>query len=161
MTMADRIVVMHDGRVEQIGTPLDLYDNPVNLFVAGFIGSPAMNFVKGTMRRDGGQAWVDIADGVKLPAPGNRGGRDGQSVVYGVRPEHLAMASNGARGMRATVEVVEPTGADTFVYATVAGTQICAVFTERYDFRAGAEIELQPQLDVIHLFDAASGRKLD
>ena len=160
MTMADRIVVMHDGRVEQIGTPLDLYDNPVNLFVAGFIGSPAMNFIKGTLRRDGGRAWVESADGVKLPAPGNRGGGEGQSVVYGVRPEHLAMA-NGASGVPAVVQVVEPTGADTFVYATMAGTQVCAVFTERHEFRAGEAIQLQPQLDVIHLFDAQSGRKLD
>jgi len=161
MTMADRIVVMHDGRVEQIGTPLDLYDNPVNLFVAGFIGSPAMNFIKGALRREGGRAWVEAADGVKLPAPGNRGGRDGQSVVYGVRPEHLAIAANGANGVSAVVQVVEPTGADTFVYATLAGIQVCAVFTERHDFRAGESIRLQPQLDVVHLFDAGSGRKLD
>ncbi|HEX7967091.1 MAG TPA: sn-glycerol-3-phosphate ABC transporter ATP-binding protein UgpC [Stellaceae bacterium] len=161
MTMADRIVVMHDGRVEQIGSPLDLYDNPVNLFVAGFIGSPAMNFIKGAFRRDGGKAWVEAADGVRLPAPGNRGGRDGQAVVYGVRPEHLAIATNGAGGVPAAVQVVEPTGADTYVYATLAGIQVCAVFTERHDFRAGELIRLQPQLDVVHLFDAASGRKVD
>jgi multiple sugar transport system ATP-binding protein len=161
MTMADRIVVMHDGRVEQIGTPLDLYDNPVNLFVAGFIGSPAMNFIKGALRREGGRAWVEAPQGVKLPAPGNRGGHDGQSVVYGVRPEHLAIAANGASGVPAVVHIVEPTGADTFVYTTLAGTQVCAVFTERHNFRAGEGIQLQPQLDVVHLFDAASGRKLD
>jgi multiple sugar transport system ATP-binding protein len=160
MTMADRIVVMHDGRVEQIGTPLELYDNPVNLFVAGFIGSPAMNFIKGTLRRDGGRGWVDAAGGVTLPAPGNRGGRDGQPVVYGVRPEHLAIA-NGAGGVPAVVQVVEPTGADTFVYATMAETQVCAVFTERHGFRMGEGIQLQPQLDVVHLFDAQSGQKLD
>ena len=81
--------------------------------------------------------------------------------VYGVRPEHLAIAANGAAGVPAVVHVVEPTGADTFVYTTLAGTQVCAVFTERHDFRAGEGIQLQPQLDVVHLFDAASGRKLD
>ncbi|MFM8988902.1 MAG: ABC transporter ATP-binding protein, partial [Alphaproteobacteria bacterium] len=88
MTMADRIVVMHDGIVEQVGSPLELYDNPANTFVAGFIGSPAMNFFQGTLRRNGG-IWVEAEDGTKLPAPGNVGGSDGQKVVYGVRPEHL------------------------------------------------------------------------
>jgi multiple sugar transport system ATP-binding protein len=103
---------------------------------------------------------VEAAGGVTLPAPGNRGGRDGQPVVYGVRPEHLAIA-NGAGGVPAVVQVVEPTGADTFVYATMAATQVCAVFTERHAFRMGDGIKLQPQLDVVHLFDAQSGRKLD
>src|SRR5579862_4392025 len=87
MTMADRIVVMHDGRVEQIGTPLDLYDNPANLFVAGFIGSPAMNFIKGTLRRSAGAAYVEAPGGVKWPV-GNHGGTEGQAVAYGMRPEH-------------------------------------------------------------------------
>jgi multiple sugar transport system ATP-binding protein len=161
MTLAQRMIVMNAGRAEQIGTPMEVYENPATVFVAGFIGSPAMNFIKGTLRRESGRAWVDAPDGVKLPAPGNRGGHDGQSVVYGVRPEHLAIAANGAGGVPAVVHVVEPTGADTFVYTTLAGTQVCAVFTERHDFRAGEGIQLQPQLDVVHLFDAASGRKLD
>src|SRR5687767_4869105 len=85
MTMADRIVVMHDGIVEQVGSPLELYDNPANTFVAGFIGSPAMNFYQGTLRRNGG-IWVEADDGTRLPAPGNIGGENGQKVVYGVRP---------------------------------------------------------------------------
>jgi multiple sugar transport system ATP-binding protein len=159
MTMADRIVVMHDGRVEQIGTPLELYDNPVNLFVAGFIGSPAMNFINGSLTRAQGKAWVETPQGVRLPAPSNAAGGDGQKVVYGFRPEHLALAGDG--GVPAVVQVVEPTGADTFVYAELAGVQICAVFTERHDFRAGQTIRLQPRLEVVHLFDAESGRKLD
>ena len=158
MTMADRIVVMHDGIVEQIGTPLDLYDHPANTFVAGFIGSPAMNFFNGTLRRNGG-IWVEAEDGTKLPAPGSVGGVDGQKVVYGVRPEHLAMAS-GSTGVAAKVEVVEPTGADTLVFSTIAGIHTCAVFSERHDFRPGQEIRLQPRLDVVHLFDAASGQHL-
>ena len=160
MTMADRIVVMHDGRVEQIGTPLELYDRPVNLFVAGFIGSPAMNFIDGTLRREDGRAWIETKEHMMLPVPGNAAGRDGQAVVYGIRPEHLAIAGDGADGVKATVQVVEPTGAETFVYAELGATQLCAVFTERYDFRAGATIRLAPRRDLVHLFDAQSGRKL-
>jgi multiple sugar transport system ATP-binding protein len=158
MTMADRIVVMHDGIVEQVGSPLELYDHPSNTFVAGFIGSPAMNFYQGTLRRNGG-IWVEAEDGTRLPAPGEVGGSDGQKVVYGVRPEHLSLAS-GSAGVGAKVEVVEPTGADTLVFSKIAGVHTCAVFAERHDFRPGQEIRLQPRLDVVHLFDAASGKHL-
>ena len=94
MTMADRIVVMHDGRIEQIGTPLELYDRPSNLFVAQFIGSPAMNVVEGTVRRAGGAAHVEAAGGVRWPLDGGPGA-DGQAVAYGIRPEHLTLASGG------------------------------------------------------------------
>jgi multiple sugar transport system ATP-binding protein len=152
MTMADRIVVMHDGRVEQIGTPLDLYDRPANLFVAGFIGSPAMNFIPGRLRRGGNQGWVEAADGTRLPAPAGAGS-EGQEVVYGMRPEH-------PDGVPAMVQVVEPTGADTYVYAELAGRQVCAVFGERHVFRPGETIRLQPRLGLVHLFDAESGAKL-
>src|SRR5512143_532694 len=111
MTMADRIVVMHDGRVEQIGAPLELYDAPRNLFVAGFIGSPAMNFLPGVHRREGGGVVVDLEGGGRVPAPPSAAA-DGARVVYGVRPEHLAPAPDGA-GLAGEVVVVEPTGADT------------------------------------------------
>ncbi len=161
MTMADRIVVMHDGKVEQIGSPLELYDRPGNLFVAGFIGSPAMNFIKGTLCRTNGDAWVEAPGGVRLAAGPHAAGREGQEVVYGVRPEHLAVVGQGeAAAVPATVTVVEPTGADTFVYGEIAGTQMCAVFTERHDFSPGQQIYLQPKIPVTHLFDAASGTKL-
>src|SRR5438046_2311540 len=94
MTMADRIVVMHDGRIEQIGTPLELYDRPGNLFVAQFIGSPAMNVVQGTVRRAGGAAHVEAEGGARWPLDGGVG-VDGQAVAYGIRPEHLTLASGG------------------------------------------------------------------
>jgi multiple sugar transport system ATP-binding protein len=161
MTMADRIVVMHDGRVEQIGTPLDLYDNPANLFVAGFIGSPAMNFIKGKLRRSGGSVWVEANGGVRLPAEQGVAGSEGQDVVYGVRPEHMSVVGAGNGGVPAKVTVVEPTGADTYVYAEIAGEQVCAVFDERYDFAPDQVIHLQPKLAVTHLFDAATGNKLN
>jgi len=158
MTMADRIVVMHDGIVEQIGTPLELYDSPANLFVAGFIGSPAINLIRGTLRRNAGRNWVATDAGMDLPLNGNAGGQDGQPVVYGIRPEHLA-PSNG-EGLPVTVGVVEPTGASTFVYADLSGAQICGVFSERHGFTPGGQMHLMPHLDRVHLFDAATGRRL-
>jgi multiple sugar transport system ATP-binding protein len=161
MTMADRIVVMHDGRVEQIGTPLELYDAPANLFVAGFIGSPAMNFIDAVLRRENGALWAEAADGTRLPVGAKQAGREGQKVVYGTRPEHIALATDGASGVPAVVEVVEPTGADTFVYATLAGTQVCAVFTERHEFRAGDTVRFEPRRDLVHLFDRENGAKLN
>jgi multiple sugar transport system ATP-binding protein len=161
MTMADRIVVMHDGRVEQIGSPLELYDNPANTFVAGFIGSPAMNFINGRLRRDGDRASVEAADGTQLPLNRPVAAQDGQEVIYGVRPEHLEVAGDGTAGtMPATVTVVEPTGADTYVFGTIAGTQVCAVFNERYNFEPDQLIHLAPKGGITHVFDAATGNKV-
>src|SRR6188768_3108910 len=91
MTMADLIVVMRDGLVEQRGGPLELYDRPANLFVAGFIGSPAMNFVAGKVRNGS----VEVGQGVSLPMPRGTRGEEGQSVIFGARPEHLSLAANG------------------------------------------------------------------
>jgi multiple sugar transport system ATP-binding protein len=158
MTMGDKIVVMRDGRIEQTGSPLDLYDHPANQFVAGFIGSPAMNFLPGTLRRSGGAARVELKDGTQLDAPLHAGGTDGQPVVYGTRPEHLALASSG--GIPARVAVMEPTGMDTFVACRHEGTELSAVFRERHDFAPGSTIHLQPDLQRAHLFDAASGQRL-
>ncbi|HET7729157.1 MAG TPA: sn-glycerol-3-phosphate ABC transporter ATP-binding protein UgpC [Usitatibacter sp.] len=159
MTMADQIVVMKDGLVEQRGKPLELYDRPANLFVAGFIGSPAMNFLPGTLRRANGEASVELTDGVRLPAPPGIAGADGQKIVYGVRPEHLAMGSGG-QGLAATVVVVEPTGADTQVFSKVGDVEVTSVFRERHDFRPGEAIRLLPDLPRAHVFDAESGKSL-
>ena len=158
MTMADRIVVMHDGRVEQIGTPLELYDAPRNLFVAGFIGSPAMNLLRGVHRRAGDAAWVDLEDGGRVVAPPSRAA-DGAQVVYGVRPEHLAPAAEGA-GLAGEIVVVEPTGADTHVVVRLGATELVAVFRERHALRPGQRIHLQPDIPKTHLFDAASGTRV-
>jgi multiple sugar transport system ATP-binding protein len=158
MTMADQIVAMRDGRVEQIGSPLDLYDHPANLFVAGFIGSPAMNFLPGTLRRSGGAARVELQDGTLLDAPRNAAGNDGQAVVFGTRPEHLALAGSG--GLATQVVVTEPTGADTFVSCRHHGVEVAVVFRERHSFEPGSTIHLQPDLQRAHLFDAASGQRL-
>ena len=159
MTMAERIVVMNKGRVEQVGAPLELYDRPANLFVAGFIGSPAMNFVNGVLRRGNGEAQVVTEDGTALPLPPQAAGPEGAAVVYGVRPENLLLASDGA-GIAAEVEVVEPTGSDTLVFCHLGGGEVCAEFKERHAFAPGQAIRLAPQLDSVHLFDAESGLRL-
>src|SRR4051812_7905502 len=95
MSMGDQIVVMRDGRIEQTGSPLELYDHPANQFVAGFIGSPAMNFLPGIVRRDSGAPRVELGDGTRLQAPAHAGGVDGQPVIMGMRPEHLSLAASG------------------------------------------------------------------
>jgi multiple sugar transport system ATP-binding protein len=149
MTMADRIVVMNGGRVEQIGSPLELYDNPANLFVAGFIGSPAMNILRG--RADGGA--VLLAGGIRIPvAAPLPGGRD---VLIGVRPEHFAVAADG---LPAEVVLVEPTGADTQIFCKLAGSDVSAMVRERHAFQPGEAVRLKPQLT--YLFDPSSGARL-
>ena len=155
MTMADQIVVMRDGLVEQRGGPLDLYDHPVNLFVAGFIGSPAMNFIPGVARG----TRIDVGEGASVEVPRNAKLQDGQKVIYGTRPEHLSLGAEG-QGLPASVVVVEPTGADTQVFAKFAGTELTAVFRERHDFKAGESIRLVPDLVRTHVFDAETGKSL-
>jgi len=157
MTMGDKIVVMKDGRIEQTGSPLELYDHPANLFVAGFIGSPAMNFLPGTLRRANGAARVELGSGTTVNAPPSAGGADGQPVILGMRPEHLTLADSG---IPSQVVVVEPTGADTFVACRHEGTDVAVVFRERHDFAPGTVIHLQPDPRRAHLFDADTGRRL-
>ena len=154
MTMADKIVVMNGGNVEQIGAPLDLYDNPANLFVAGFIGSPAMNFLKG--RVDGGAFRAD--EGTSLPLPNTRGVPNGSPIVYGIRPEHFKL--NGS-GVPARVNVIEPTGSETQVMAEFAGTPIIAAFRERVSARPGEKINITPDPAMVHLFDAETGQRMN
>lgn len=159
MTMADKIVVMHDGKVEQIGQPLELYDRPGNRFVAGFIGSPAMNFVEG--RIEAGPAFAG-SNGVKLPLENLASAQVGRAVTLGVRPEHLQLAAADAPGaLHAEVVVVEPTGSEVQVNARLAsGEEIVAVFRERHLFQPGEKIGLKPMPGLTHLFDASSGERL-
>src|SRR6516165_9555076 len=157
MTMADKIVVMHDGIVEQIGAPLELYDKPQNLFVAGFIGSPSMNFLPGVVRANG-QIEFEGKGGVRMPLVSAPSGSDGREAVYGVRPEHFALAHDGAE---VVVQVVEPTGSEVQVVAQLGGTEVIAAFRERHPFKPGDKIRLKPNPQLVHLFDAASGQRLN
>jgi multiple sugar transport system ATP-binding protein len=153
MTMADQIVVMHDGRIEQTGSPLELYDRPANRFVAGFIGSPAMNFIEGT-QKDGA---LVAANGARLPVAGAIAANDGRALTYGIRPEHLDLADDG---FEAEVIVIEPTGSETQLFARLGQQEIVAIFRERHDFAPGQKIRLKPRAPVAHLFDASSGQRI-
>jgi multiple sugar transport system ATP-binding protein len=156
MTMADRIVVMHDGIVEQIGTPLELFDQPGNLFVAQFIGSPAMNVLPGTLRRGANGAHVE-ALGAQWPAPSTVSGNDGQAVSYGIRPGDLSLAD---AGVAAKVFVVEPTGAETELLLQVGDAQLTLVMHGRTTARPDDTVHLAIAAAHAHVFDRASGRRL-
>ncbi|MEF2071634.1 ABC transporter ATP-binding protein [Consotaella aegiceratis] len=154
MTMADRIVVMHDGFIEQIGTPLELYDTPANTFVAGFIGSPSMNMIAG---RIAGGAFV-ADDGTRVPLDGAAAGtEEGQAVVLGLRPEHFRLDE---AGLPAEIVTVEPTGAETHLSLRLAGHDVVAALRERVVEKAGATVCLSPDPGKIHLFDATTKRRL-
>jgi multiple sugar transport system ATP-binding protein len=157
MTMADRIVVMNDGRVEQVGTPLELYDRPANLFVAGFIGSPSMNFLKGSIRTRGRPAFVTDA-GITLPLAGAPPGADGRAALYGIRPEHFSL---GGKGIDAEVSVIEPTGSETQVFAKLGSDKVVGVFRQRIAARPGDLLPLLPDPAAVHLFDPASGARIN
>jgi multiple sugar transport system ATP-binding protein len=156
MTMADKIVVMRDGMVEQFGAPLDLYDRPNSMFVAGFIGSPGMNFLTGTIVRDGG-LWFELPEGQRLPLPPSSAAAEGQKVIYGIRPEHVRLSGDG---IEARVVVVEPTGAETQVTARLGDQNIVVVFRERLMLSPGNAVRLAPDAALVHLFDSKTQQRL-
>jgi multiple sugar transport system ATP-binding protein len=148
MTLADRIVVMHGGGIEQIGTPLELYDHPANEFVATFIGAPSMNLLDGI-----------LSDGNVRVGPQCFAGPNGTgNIKLGVRPEHLTLVNEG--GLPMQVKVVEPTGAETMVFLSYKGQDVTAVFRERYTFESGQTVHLKPNKDHLHIFNAETGLRL-
>ena len=156
MTMADKIVVMNAGRIEQLGNPLELYDRPANQFVAGFIGSPAMNFLPGTVeaggfRADGGTLW---------PLPAEAANANGRPAVYGVRPEHLQLTHGADQGVPLTVQVIEPTGSETQVYGKLGQLAMMGAFRERISARPGEPISVTADPSLVHLFDRQTGARL-
>jgi len=155
MTMADRIVVLNGGRIEQVGTPLELFDRPANRFVAGFIGSPAMNFIDGRCTPRGFEAqgavlplpsmdWLDVAD---------------QPMSYGIRPEHFEQCQPG-QGVAAQVQGVEPLGSDTQLNLRIGHAGVVVLLHERLAIEPGETMHLRPRLEAVHLFDAQSGQRL-
>jgi multiple sugar transport system ATP-binding protein len=163
MTMADTIVVLRTGRVEQIGTPLDLYNEPANLFVAGFIGSPRMNFLEAKVagrRADGVE--IRLNDGTPLLLPRDPGGaKDGDRLTLGVRPEHLVISGEGERpSVRATVNLTEPLGGESFVYGSLqSGEPITIKQPGQIFIKSGAVIAVAIDPGLCHLFDS-EGRAL-
>ena len=153
MTMADRIVVMHDGIVEQIGTPLELFDRPGNLFVAQFIGSPAMNVFKGTVQNGAVQAL-----GASWPLPtGAQAVANGTAVHYGIRPGDLSLATSG---IAAQVVVIEPTGAETELLLQIGDQKLVLVMHGRTNVQPGDTVYLQFDAAKAHLFDGQTEQRL-
>jgi multiple sugar transport system ATP-binding protein len=150
MTMADRIVVMRAGIVEQSGTPLELYDDPANIFVAQFIGSPSMNILEGEVR--GGA--FETADGIRLPLPASDIS-SGRRLSYGIRPEHIRLSDQGVPGV---IHLVEPTGATTEVAVQVGSQQIAAIAHERLTVQPGQHVMLSIDVSKVCLFDADGQR---
>lgn len=156
MTMADKIVVMRDGRVEQIGSPLDLYDRPDNVFVAGFIGSPSMNFIPGKIKAGAAEKVFISETGLELNLP-DTSVPDGQEVIYGIRPEDITIADHGAP---LEVIVVEPTGSETQIFAKHGTAKIDALVKDRISARPGSELGFFFDPSKAHLFDRATEMRL-
>ncbi len=159
MTLADRIVIMRDGHIQQIGTPLDVYQNPVNLFVAGFIGSPAMNLVPGRIATGEGGLVCDIGGDVKVPMPENRvdGLSNGRPVVMGIRPDDLVLvdADGGSHGWQteSRISVVEPMGPESILFLDLGGHEMVGKAEGRTVPEAGSTANMALNLDHLHLFD--------
>ncbi|MBC7338811.1 MAG: sn-glycerol-3-phosphate ABC transporter ATP-binding protein UgpC [Firmicutes bacterium] len=168
MTMGSRIVVMKDGRIQQVASPLELYEQPANLFVAGFIGSPPMNFVRGTLEPRDGDLWFAAA-GISIRVPGALAGATaglgGHPIVLGVRPEDILVDPERVRVLpdhrvEALVEVVEPLGADAFVHLLAGEQRLTARVPGRVKVRVGDRLTVAPDPDRIHLFDPATEQAL-
>ena len=159
MTLADRIVVLNQGKIEQQGTPIELYRKPANLFVAGFIGSPAMNFLDGVVEGVDGTPAVRLKDSTPIRIAGERKVKVGQSVKVGLRPEHLSLASAGSPLTGQTL-LVEPTGAQTHVLFDLAGEQVTAVVDGEAPVRYGQPLNVSVSPEQVYVFDAASGLAL-
>jgi multiple sugar transport system ATP-binding protein len=159
MTLADRVVVMNGGRIEQIGTPHELYHTPRTRFVAGFIGSPAMNFIPCRLVESGSALAVRLADGLSLPVPAERtalyrpyANRD---LVFGIRPEHITETRSYSSGAEFTmpVDVVEPMGMETMVYFIIDGIEICARVTPEAALAPGERMRFMAEMRHMHLID--------
>ncbi|GLQ12091.1 sugar ABC transporter ATP-binding protein [Devosia yakushimensis] len=159
MTMADRVVVMNKGVIEQVGPPQELYRNPATKFVAGFIGSPSMNFIPCTVSHGGsGLEAVMPGSSILLPAERSEYARfTGKSVLFGIRPEDLAIGSNGGAGLSLTVTNVETLGFETIIYGQYAGLEICVRVASDVSVHRGEVIPLTPDTAKIHLIDPETG----
>jgi multiple sugar transport system ATP-binding protein len=159
MTMADRIVAMNDGVVQQVGSPLEIYDRPTNIFVASFIGSPAMNFISGRFARSGSAARLHFAD-VHLPVPEMTGVSEGADVLAGVRPEHFDLVMHAGSGLAGQVELIEPMGLSTLVHVSLAGNALKVLSFKRLPLRPGMPVGISVAPERVHLFDPKSEQRL-
>ena len=167
MTLGDRIVVLKDGYIEQVGDPIDLFQNPVNTFVAGFIGSPPMNQIDGTITKNGDKLFISFPDGFKLPIPDKPDANisEGQKIVMGLRPGDIFL-EEGSNGISddwkfdAEIIVTEPLGSETYMHADVSGLKIIGKCEGRRVVRPNEKIKLTFNLNHLHIFDAASTKSV-
>ncbi|NRA20449.1 MAG: sn-glycerol-3-phosphate ABC transporter ATP-binding protein UgpC [Oceanospirillaceae bacterium] len=161
MTLADRIVVLNGGIVQQVGPPLEIYDTPTNLFVAGFMGSPSMNFIKTTVAEAGGEFYLETQTGVKLALLHQY--QDlavGMRICCGIRPEHILILNSTSGHLQARVKAVEPTGISEQIYCSFEGADLCIYSMQRTDCKENQSVSLQLDLQRLHLFCADSGQRL-
>lgn len=158
MTMADRIVVLNEGHIEQIGSPLELYDTPANRFVAEFIGSPSINILSGEVVRKDGRPSLSLGGATTAPLPEGLPLDTGDRVDVGLRPEHIALVGDG---LTANVRLVETLGPETFVYLDGDGFSVCCRTAERIAARIGDRVGLKPLVEHMHVFDAESGKRVN
>ncbi|TYC51445.1 sn-glycerol-3-phosphate ABC transporter ATP-binding protein UgpC [Rhodobacterales bacterium] len=156
MTLADRIVAMHAGVVQQIGSPLDLYDRPANLFVAGFIGSPGMNFLEGTYHSGDGKADIRLSDGTAIPIRPREGLRDGYAATLGIRPEHVELKEDGS--WQADVELVEPTGLGIILHLSIHGQSFKIFTADRAVLSPPPSLQVNFPEEHLHVFDEDGNR---
>ncbi|AZL70320.1 ABC transporter ATP-binding protein [Pseudomonas oryziphila] len=167
MTLGDKVAVMKDGLIQQFGTPQQIYNDPANLFVASFIGSPPMNFIPVRLTRQDGRVLALLDSGqarCELPLGVEADVLDGREVILGVRPEQISLGDaqgNGLPGIRAEVQVTEPTGPDLLVFVTLNQTKVCCRLAPDVACRVGDSLNLQFDPARVLLFDAASGERLD
>ncbi|SFG07958.1 carbohydrate ABC transporter ATP-binding protein, CUT1 family [Roseobacter denitrificans OCh 114] len=154
MTMADTVVIMRDGVIEQSGSPLDVYDNPRNLFVAQFIGSPGMNILEGIVKTAGGETALDIG-GARVAVRDGLALQDGQAILLGVRPEHLSL-SDTESDLKMVLSVAEPTGPETHLYGRIGGKEACVISRERRDWVPGETLHVTVDKQTSHIFDQQS-----
>ncbi len=159
MTMADRIVVMNAGRIEQVGMPLEIFDRPANRFVAGFTGSPAMNFFPASVEANGSGVTARFGERQSVPLRAEFGAQGGRSVEAGIRPHHLAVAEGGS--LRAAVKSVQPTGVETIVVCEAGGRELVMQTLDRTPLREGERIRLGVRPDDVHLFDSGTGERIE
>jgi multiple sugar transport system ATP-binding protein len=161
MTMGQRIAVMSEARLQQVGTPQSLYDHPINRFVAGFIGSPSMNFLPVNVQGSGDDVTL-VADGLNVPLPADfKGQISGTTAIMGIRPEHLDLQATSAAGsLQGTADVVEYLGNEELIHVSAGGNDVVAVVDSSYRVKPGDVLDLKVPLDKIHLFDPESGLSL-
>jgi len=168
MTLADRVVVMNGGKIEQIGAPNELYHNPKTRFVAGFIGSPSMNFIPAKLEQNGAGLKLRLSEQLSIPVPESRSARyrplAGKDVLFGLRPEHITetRGQNGGHGydFPVTLDVVEPMGMETMVFFQIKGTEVCARVDPSCEARPGASVRLSADLGKMHLIDPQTDQVL-